>query len=73
MDQEVKCLQEMQVIVDNLTINADIELHLDNSKVVERIIEYKRLREMLDDLIFDMSDQYRSEIDAYIEKHQYVA
>ena len=70
MIDEIKCLQDLQSTCENLLINAEIELNIDNSKVVERIIEYKRMREQLDDLIFDMSDQYRTEIDAYIEQNQ---
>lgn len=72
MNQEVRCLQELQSMCEDLLVNAEIELQIDNTKVVQRIFAYKRMREQLDDLIFDMNDQYRAELDAHIEKHQTV-
>lgn len=72
MDNEVKCLQDLQTMCENLLVNAEIELYIDNSNVVKRIIEYKRMRDQLEDLIYEMTDKYRNEVDTYIEQHQTV-
>ena len=70
MFNEVKSLEQLQTIFEGLAINADIELAIDNSKVVNRIFQYKKMQDLLSDLIFEMNDQYRDELDAHIEKHQ---
>ena len=72
MNQELTTLQELETMCSGLLNNAEIELSIDNTNVVQRIFAYKRMRELIDDLIFDMNDQYRAELDAHIEKHQTV-
>jgi hypothetical protein len=72
MTNEIKCLQDLESTCSDLLINAEIELSIDNSKVVNRIFQYKRMRDMLDDLIYDMNQEYRQELDEYLEQNQTV-
>ena len=72
MTNEIKCLQDLESTCSELLINAEIELSIDNSKVVNRIFQYKRMRDMLDDLIYDMNQEYRQELDEYLEQNQTV-
>ena len=72
MNDEIVCLRDLQATCDSLLINAEIELEVDNSNVVKRIIQYKRMREQLDDLIYDMNHKYRKQLDEYIEENQTV-
>ena len=70
---ELDILREIQNEFEGVLINAEIELNLDNTKVVERIIRYKKLRDQLDDLVLDMTDRYRNECNDYIDERQTVA
>ena len=70
---ELDTIKQIVESLQGLEITREIDLAIDNTKVVERIIEYKKLREDLDNLIFDLCDRYRSDINTYYENQQVVA
>ena len=70
---ELETIKQIVESLQGLEITREIDLAIDNTKVVERIIEYKKLREDLDNLIFDLCDRYRSDINTYYENQQVVA
>ena len=70
---ELETIKQIVESLQGLEITREIDLAIDNTKVVERIIEYKQLREDLDNLIFDLCDRYRSDINTYYENQQVVA
>ena len=69
---ELDTIKQIVESLQGLEITREIDLAIDNTKVVERIIEYKKLREDLDNLIFDLCDRYRSDINTYYENQQVV-
>lgn len=69
---ELETIKQIVESLQGLEITREIDLAIDNTKVVERIIEYKKLREDLDNLIFDLCDRYRSDINTYYENQQVV-
>ena len=70
---ELETIKQIVESLQGLEITREIDLAIDNTKVVERIIEYKKLREDLDNLIFDLCDRYRSDINTYYANQQVVA
>lgn len=70
---ELDTIKQIVESLQGLEITREIDLAIDNTVVVERIIEYKKLREDLDNLIFDLCDRYRSDINTYYENQQVVA
>ena len=70
---ELETIKQIVESLQGLEITREIDLAIDNTVVVERIIEYKKLREDLDNLIFDLCDRYRSDINTYYENQQVVA